>query len=307
MLRRSITGAIAALALCSTSLLAQANGLTGPGTATYVRSQWGYFPCVGLQCTPVGGDAENRIAGNGSTLTYDQLTLIGEGDGQGMGYAEARSSLVGPLAAPKLQAKAGGVQGLGAPPGYSGTAGFFYGGDALANAVQYYSVQNPSAVPITFEVSYSFDAFLKASLPAELAKLSLNASLFVYDGLNANVEMPFGSMLAGDYASFSGLDAVGGRIDEMRTLSFTVQPGSGFYVLAAFSAGLSGYPEGDNEVDAMSTFTVSFEGANASLLRARLPATTPVPEPESWALTLAGLGVLCLVRRSRDRREVTRR
>lgn len=307
MLRRSITGAIAILALSSTSLLAQANGLTGPGTATYVRSQWGYFPCVGLQCTPVGGDAENRIAGNGSSLTYDQLTLKGDGDGQGMGYAEARSSLVGPLAAPKLQAKVGGVQGLGTPTGYSGTAGFFYGGDAMANAVQYYSVENPSSMPITFEVTYSFDAFLTASLPAELANLSLNASLFIYDGLNSNMELPFGSMLAGDYASFSGLDAVGGRIDETRTLSFTVQPGSGFYVLAAFSAGLSGYPEGDNEVDAMSTFTVNFNGPNSSLLRARLAETTPVPEPKTWALTLTGLGLLLFVRRTNRGRELTRR
>lgn len=302
MLRRSITVAISALALCSSSLFAQANGLTGAGTATFVRSQWGYFPCVGLQCTPVGDAAENRIAGNGSALTYDQLTLQGVGDGQGMGYAEARSSLVGPLAAPKLQTKVGGLQGLGTPPGYSGTAGYFYGGSAIANAIQYYTVDNVSNEAVTFDVTYTFDAFLRATVPAELNKLGLTASLFVFDGLNTNTELPFGSMLAGDFASFSGLDAIGGRIDETRSLSFTVQPGSGFFVLAAFSAGLDGYPEGDNEVDAMSTFTVSFEGDNTSLLKARLPATTlpptPVPEPTTWALTLGGLGLLLVARRT---------
>lgn len=312
MLRRRRFTALAAI-VCSAAvpatLSAQANGLTGPGTATYTSAQWGFFSCPGVNCTPATGMVDNTKTGLGSALTSDSLGIIGDGDASGSAGAKARSALVGPLATPLLKAWAAGVQGFGYPPGYSDPNYYMYGASAIANAVQYYGVSAGASGPVEFTVSMTFDAYLLASVAASQPFLNVSASLFAYDGVGANIELPFGHSLGGVFSSFSGTSAdINGQVFDSKSFTFTVDPGAGFYLLAYLGVSVNGYPEGNNVADAYHTMTVGFEDQNGSLLTALVPGEEPptstVPEPGTWALMLSGLTALAFSSRRRQRASV---
>ncbi len=308
LLKRSLTAVAAVfVGVVPVALSAQANGLTGPGTATYVNAQWGFMNCPGINCTPASGAVDNTKTGTGSLLTADTATIQGTGDPIGQGKAIARSELVGPLGTPILKAVVGGEQGFGAPPGYSSPNYFMYGADAIANSVNYYGVTNTTGQPLSFTAQFSFDAFMRAETLASASSLHFSASIWAYDGQGANIELPFGQGLGGTQVSLSGLDAdAEGMVSGTQSFTFTVNPGSGFYLLAFLGVSITGYPEGDNLVDAYNTMTVSFAPTNTSaltpvLIGSSAPPSTSVPEPSTWLLMATGLAVIASAERRRRR------
>lgn len=191
----------------------------------------------------------------------------------------------------------------------------------LARASLQVFFQNAGAMPITFPAG-AFSAHVDADLaggPGDFLKLfqaslSLNPLAFsaagvfyahqvqsplpiIFDVLPVDVTV--GSHTIINTGTASALDV------DFELAGFTLDPGGSFLMLAAIDAQATAPAGSSALVDAASTFSVSLVLPEGVTFSSPVPlswvtaAVTPVPEPETWALMLAGLTGLGFVSRRR--------
>jgi hypothetical protein len=246
------------------------------------------LPCATLACSGTSGSwgAYNN-GGAGSGYATGSIT----GGFTNNLLTSSSAAFASGSFLPVLRARSAGLEEIGTHPGFSSLCCYVNYGSAIAQGVQYYSYLGAS--PQSYSLTFNVDGVITAG-----AFGNISGSLLVSDGIpDAFGELPFGNALGFDQAIFGG----NGAWNATRTISFTVNPGEGFYVVGSLFASVS--PFGNGDADAANTFRVAFTDGDVSMLAATLnvatdPATV-VPEPSTVVMLAAGMLMLAVVGRRR--------
>jgi len=307
--KKSLASLVAGALLAMIPAIAEAQPMSQPGTQVFGASNWGYFPCVGIECSPTGGVMSITEAG-GVGLNSASTAFTGVAPGaSGAAFLNylASAQLQGVLGMAQLKALVQSVEMTGAPPGYTSNCCYYYDVNAVASALQWYSFTGTQ--PETFRISYIIDAILQSSSPETLVFAGVEGGISIWDGTvipGLELEQPLGTILDISRVALSGTMAnVFGFASGFGSVSFTLQPGagSGFFMQSFLSASVPQQVPGMVLSDASNTMNTMFTSGNTNLLQARLAGVSQavVPEPSTYALMSAGLAAMALVARRRRR------
>jgi PEP-CTERM motif len=261
-------------------------------------------------CTPAADVLSRQDAGG---VGNNGPAIVGDAEARGTGKADygARAIIVGPFFLPELGAEASAFPGVGPHAGFSGDGAYFFTSGASAHANQYFTYIGQT--PETYTIAYSIRGQATSAIPEDEFFITLSATIALFDDRNRSVEFPKGHEVAEFQKTVDGEN--GGNFDFEGDVSITVNRGDSFYVSTFLDATVTGEAEGI--ADAAHTLTTSFSAGDTSLLRASLPDSvigTSVPEPSTWALMIAGFGLVggiaarrsVLARRRAHSQEVSR-
>jgi PEP-CTERM motif len=293
-------------------VVAEAQQMTQPGVEALGISNWGYFPCTDNACQPTGGLMSQTQTG-GAGFTNASTSFIGAAPGANeapfLNYL-ASAQLQGLLGTAQLRTLAQSVVMTGTPPGYTGLCCYYYDVNALATALQWYSFTGTQ--PETFTISYTIDAILKGVVDPQTGldtRGSANTSggLSIFDGVvdpALALELPLGTNLDLSQVFLDGtMGDANGFVTGGGSVTFTLNPGSGFFMSSFLSSSVPQQVPGTILADASHTMNTMFTAGNTSLLQAQLRGVpmAVVPEPSTYALMSAGLAAMGLVARRRRR------
>lgn len=271
--------ALSACAWACTALAAgESSGVRVFGTADYL-----YQPCVSFACEPASGNwHESQAGGIGDSLASVAWPGALNTD---LSYA-ALAQLNGPLALPSLGAFGAAVTQFGTHPGYSSDCCYLNSVSVSSQAVQYYTYTG--LAPMLYTLTIELDGIFSG------LDGSIQAGLTLWNGMNANPEIPLGSFIAGTDA-ISVTEETQGAFTRTESVSFTIDPGEGFYVSEYL---LISIPRlGEAYADASHTLATEFTAGDTSLLVATLAPAAAVPEPGTLLLMSLGTVGLMLTRR----------
>ncbi len=302
------TGAL--LAMLPT--VAEAQQMTQPGTQAVGISNWGYFPCATIACQPTGGVMSiTEVGGVGQNSASTTFTGAAPGSNEPafLNYL-ASAQLQGVLATAQLKTLAQSIVMTGSPPGYSGICCYYYDVNAVANALQWYTFTGTQ--PETFTISYTIDAIMQGFVDPVTGFdsgifASTSGGISIFDGIvdpNLALELPLGSNLDLSQVFLDGsMAGPGGVVTGSGSVTFTLNPGSGFFMSTFLSSSVPQQVPGFVLADASHTMNTMFTAGNTSLLQAQLAGIPQnvVPEPSTYALMSAGLAAMALVARRRRR------
>lgn len=285
---RSRVALTAAVVMLGAARLASAQALAGARASG--SSEYGYLPCANLTCDGTSGSwSEDLDTGLNSALA------------SGDGFFATRSAyfasvdFTGPRNLPVLRALAHGGVELGTHPNYSSNCCYITNSQATAQGVQYYSYRGTTTQ--TYTLRFDVEGVISAGPEGGIA-----GALGIFDGSNANpLELPYGNNLGFDNVTLTGMQrGVPNSFAEFGSVTFTLNPGMGFYALASLIAQV--VPFGEGYADGANTMRLRFTQGDASLLDATIIPTTVVPEPSMALLVATGLALLVAVQRQRARR-----
>lgn len=301
------TGALLALLPAVT----HAQPMTQSGARAIGISNWGYFPCADIACTPAYGPMGNEEVGGGG-VNSAFTSYIGRAPGAGgapfLQYL-ASAQLQGTLGMAQLKALAQSVSMAGAPEGYTSECCFYYDASATAETLQWYSFTGLQ--PETFTISYMIDAILQGQFDPQSGldtrpNALTSGGLSIWDGVITNpdlaLETPLGTNLSFDQTFLDGSMGDGlGFVTGGGSVTFTLQPGSGFFMNAFLTSTVPQQMSGTILADASNTMNTMFTAGNTSLLTPQLIGVqmAVVPEPSTYALMSAGLALMLVMARRR--------
>lgn len=278
----------AAVVLLGTARLASAQALAGARAEG--RSDYGYLPCATLTC-------------EGTSGVWSEALNIGSSSAQasGDGFFATRSAFFASAdfsseySLPVLRALARGGVELGTHPGYSSNCCYITSSQATARGVQYYTYRGTTRAQYTLR--FDVDGTISAGPEGGIA-----GALGIFDGSNIDPrELPYGRSLGFDNVTLTGvLRGTTEFFSGFGSVTFTLDPGMGFYAVSSLIAQVVPFGEGD--ADGANTMRLRFTEGDASLLDATIVSATPVAEPSLMLLVLTGLALLV----SAQRRRVTR-
>lgn len=211
-------------------------------------------------------------------------------EGAGAGWAvTARGDLTGPVSLPDLGAYA--FADIVVDPSIPKT--YFYKSAANVAAVQRYDYSGSVAATYTLQYTLEGTFFLAGN---DAASLMFATGGFTVYGSNYNPVGEFqGTVLGFDYDTERPSLAGSTPFGHSASVSFTLNPGDAFYVVARLTAYADSSHQVVGTVDALNTLALNFTGGDTTLL---VPSVVPEPAP---ATSLAlGLGLLLFaVRRMR--------
>lgn len=277
---------VAALGLTLGAVQLDAQALAG--VDVWGTMDYGYLPCATLSCSGANGNWNTYTNGGPGAHTASGSAVGGPNSNL---YAASTAAFSQGSYLPILRASAQGMVEVGTHPGFSSNCCYVSYGTAMARGAQYYSFLGAS--PQMYSITFNVDGLITAG-----AYGGISGTLAVANGIpDAFGELPYGDNLAIDHITFGG----NGFWADSRTVSFTMNPGDNFYVLASLFAQVD--PFGDGWADAMNTMTASFTAGDVNLLTPTIltgvPPATVVPEPSTIALMATGLVAVAIVRRRR--------
>jgi hypothetical protein len=267
------------LGLAALALAAQA--ATDPFVGARASGQASHIVLTCSTCgTGAAVDDSGQVGGPGTP----QASWTSAGPGWA---AAASASVATPSMLPELGAFAFADIIPPAPPGSFST--FLYSASANAEGTQRFDYTGSS--PATYTFDYTLSGTFTLGQAQAVSLMQVFGAYTVY-GSDYN---PFGGEFHGTVLDFdfqTGSATEGGThpFSFAGNLSFTVQPGSSFYVVAKLNAFADAKLGVIGAVDASHTLTAHFTQGDLSQL---VPAVTaPVPEPGTAALLLAGAALL---------------
>lgn len=306
------TGALLALLPAVT----HAQPMTQSGARAVGLSNWGYFPCTDIACTPTGGPmGDEEVGGAGANSAF--TSYFGRAPGsEGAPFMQylASAQLEGTLGLAQLKALAQSVSMTGTPEGYTSQCCYYYDASATAETLQWYSFSGLQ--PETFTISYMIDAILQGVVDPQSGldtrpNAQTSGGLSIWDGVVTNpelaLELPLGTNLAMEQTFLNGSMGDGlGFVTGGGSVTFTLQPGSGFFMNAFLTSTVPQQMPGRIVADASNTMNTMFTAGNTSLLTPTLMGVqmAVVPEPSTYALMSAGLALIALAARRRQRGRV---
>lgn len=279
---------LSALALGLTISAGRLDAQALAGADVWGTIDYGYLPCATLACSGAYGNWNSYMNGGPGSVAAAGSAIGGPNANLSV-FSTATFGSGNSL--PVLRAYADGRVEVGAHPNFSSTCCYVTYGTALARAAQYYTFLGTS--PQNYSITFFVDGVITAGQFG-----GITGSLAIANGIpDAFGELPYGDNLAVDNLTFGGSGVWAGS----RTVSFTMNPGDNFYVLASLFAQVD--PFGDGWSDAANTMTASFTAGDVSLLTPTIqgvvPPSTVVPEPSTMLLLATGLFAVAAIRRKR--------